>query len=190
MSRDREEELGFVARRIKQDGRGLAALDRTAVVFKRPLPYLYLAPEVFGGARIPYQAFDALPLAAEPFAAALDVVLEFAASQFTRDAIVALLRSPHLRFAHEGRRVSRDQVAALDRALSDRRYLGELDRLRQIARDWDGGGLALPALMAALSAAEALEPLLERAPASAHLRRLVAFLTSFARTEGLEGPMA
>ena len=46
---------------------------RTAVVFKRPLPYVYLASEVFGSAGIPFQTFDAIPLAAEPTAAALDL---------------------------------------------------------------------------------------------------------------------
>ena len=41
-----------------------------AVVFARPLPDLYLACEVFGGAGIPAQAVDPLPLAAEPATAA------------------------------------------------------------------------------------------------------------------------
>lgn len=184
VSRDREEELAFVARRIKQDGRSMAALDRTAVVFKRPLPYLYLAPAVFGGARIPYQTADALPLAAEPFAAALDLVLELVASGFTRRAIVALIGSAQFAFAYEGRRVSRRAVAALDRALSERRYLGEIDRLRQISRDWDGDALAAPALAAALAAAEALYPLVEGAPASIQFRRLQSFLTSHTPSEG------
>ena len=59
-----------------------ASLDRVAVVFKRPLPYLYLVREVFGSAGLPYQTFDAMPLAAEPFAAALDLVFEFVESRF------------------------------------------------------------------------------------------------------------
>ena len=45
--RDREEELVAVARRAGGD------LDRVAVVFARPLPYLYLAREVFGSAKDP-----------------------------------------------------------------------------------------------------------------------------------------
>src|SRR5205814_681197 len=73
--RDREEELVAIARQIKNVGAG-PALDRIAVVFKRPLPYLYLAREVLSSAGVAYQTFDALPLAAEPFAAALDLVLE------------------------------------------------------------------------------------------------------------------
>ena len=42
------------------------APERTAVVFQRPLPYLYLARSVFADAGQPYQALDSLPLAAEP----------------------------------------------------------------------------------------------------------------------------
>src|SRR5262249_41653338 len=76
--RDREEELVDVARRIRGDRPAveLAAAERTAVVFKRPLPYMYLAEEIFGSARIPFRVFDAIPLAAEPTAAALDVILD------------------------------------------------------------------------------------------------------------------
>ena len=56
-----------VARTIKQRAPEMAP--RLAVVFQRPLPYLYLARQVFGDAGLPYEAFDALPLAAEPVAA-------------------------------------------------------------------------------------------------------------------------
>ncbi|HXD73676.1 MAG TPA: hypothetical protein VN628_08070, partial [Vicinamibacterales bacterium] len=58
-SRDREEELVAVAKRLKADP---VDPERVAVVFERPLPYLYIAREVFGGAQIPYQTDDALPL--------------------------------------------------------------------------------------------------------------------------------
>ena len=84
--RDREEELVEVARAIEATA-GTAPLERTAVVFQRPLPYLYLARQVFPDAEIPYQALDALPLAAEPFAAALDLVFSFAhRGRHARDA--------------------------------------------------------------------------------------------------------
>ena len=83
-SRDREEELADVVRRIKARRResplDAPRLDRTAVVFGRPLPYVYLAREVFGAARVPFQTDDALPLAAESGAAALDLVLAFVSS--------------------------------------------------------------------------------------------------------------
>src|ERR1700681_2618791 len=58
--RDRTEELVAIARQLKADERSGAAVSahRTAVVFKGPLPYLYLAAEVFGAAGIAYEAFD------------------------------------------------------------------------------------------------------------------------------------
>ena len=65
---------------------------------QRPLPYLYLARQVLGAHDVSWQAVDALPLAAEPWAAAVDVVLTFAASDASRAAGVALLSTPLLRF--------------------------------------------------------------------------------------------
>ena len=119
--------------------------DRVAVVFKRPLPYLYLAREVFGGAGLPYQASDALPLAAEPFAAALDLVFEFVESGFTRASMVALLRSPHFEFRHGNERIDREAVAALDRELSEQRYLGGLERLQDVSGSTGAcGRLSMP----------------------------------------------
>ena len=142
--RDREEELIAVASRLKSGagwpGVGRASLDRIAVVFKRPLPYLYLAREVFGSAGLPYQAFDALPLAAEPFAAALDLVFEFVESGFTRRSMIALLRSPHFVFRDDDRPIDRDAIAALDRELSSRRYLGGLERLQDVLDAGAGTG--------------------------------------------------
>ena len=133
--RDREEELVTSRGGSRPTGATASAvpLDRTAIVFKRPLPYLYLAAEVFGAAGIPYQASDALPLAAEPTAAALDLVLDAVASNFTRGTLVALLRSPHFVFRHDEVEVTRESVGALDRALSEARYLGDLERLETLA---------------------------------------------------------
>ena len=59
-------------------------LERTAIVYKNPLPYLYAAAEIFRGAGIPYQMSDALPLAAEPTSAALDLILDTVSSRFSR----------------------------------------------------------------------------------------------------------
>ncbi len=173
-ARDREEELVGIARRLKADG----LERRAAVVYKRPLPYLYVASEVFGGARIPYDTSDTLPLAAEPFAAAVDLVFELVASSFTRTAIVALLRSPHFAFGGDSA-VSRDAVSALDRALSEARYLGDLERLSQLAAEWramDRQPKALPALDVAVAAAERLSPLRTPAPATEQIERLLLFL--------------
>jgi ATP-dependent helicase/nuclease subunit B len=98
--RDREEELISIARQLKADRRSGDAvpLERTAIVYKTPLPYLYAAAEIFRGAGIPYQMFDALPLAAEPAAAALDLILDTVAARFSRATLIALLRSPHFLF--------------------------------------------------------------------------------------------
>jgi RecB family exonuclease len=95
--RDREEELVAVAVRLKQERRAGtdAPLHRTALVVRRPLPYLYLARAVFADAGVPFEALDTLPLAAEPYAAALDLVLDAVTSDFTRASLMALLRSPH-----------------------------------------------------------------------------------------------
>ncbi len=169
VNRDREEELISVARRVKFDG-----LDakRVAVVYERPLPYLYLAPEVFGRASVPFQTADALPLATEPVVAALDVAIEFVSSQFSRDSILALLGSPHFAFDPPESNSS-SALALLDAALLDGRYLGELDALRSL-------GLETAAFRAAVSAAEELQGLLEPAPASRQIETLIRFFTAHA----------
>jgi len=170
--RDREEELVAVARWIDADalrGEG-AALERTAIVYKRPLPYVYGAAGVFASARIPYQTADALPLAAEPTAAALDLIVDVVASNFTRSAIVALLRSPHFVFMPAGVEVAPAAVSALDRRLSESRYLGDPERLAVVARAEPFG----PALDAALEIARELAPLAAKHPASQQLQRVLA----------------
>ena len=114
--RDREEELVDIARGVKQRS---ATLSRMAVVFHRPLPYLYLAQQVFGAARIPYQTLDALPLAAEPCAAALDLVFSFVLSEANRASTVEMLASSNWRFQDGTRVLLRSDVAALDDLLRD-----------------------------------------------------------------------
>ncbi len=176
--RDREEELVAVARRAATDPAP------AAVAFRRPLPYLYLAGKVFTDAGVAYQTHDALPLASEPFVAAVDLVAEFVLSSFARPAAVALLRSPHFEWSRPGRQVTRAAVAALDRVLSESRYLGEIDRLRQIAADGEDESAdrhalfetARPACHAVLEAAEELAPLRDAAPLSVHLDRFSRFL--------------
>jgi len=167
-NRDREEELIGIARRLKADrrehtGAGLdpPPLDGVAVVYRHPLAYLYLARSVFGAAGIPFQTSDTLPLAAEPFAAALDLVFDFVAASFTRSALIALLRSPYFTFA-DRMPIDRWAISALDRALSEARYLGELEHLSQLSIAWQAGGehrQVWPALHGAVSAAEELQRL-------------------------------
>ena len=132
MCRDREEELAEFARALKMSARA-TPLGRTAIVFQRPLPYLYLARQVFQDAQLPYQALDSLPLAAEPFAAAVDLVFSAIAADFTRGALVELLRSPHFAFTADGHTVTPDDVHALDRYLVKRKYLGDATRLAALA---------------------------------------------------------
>ena len=179
--RDREDELEALARRIKGDRRrGIKrSLDRIGLVVARPLPYLYLARDVFSGAGIPYEAGDTLPLAAEPYAAAVDVVLECAAANFTRRALMALLKSPHFRFSIDGADLDRASVAALDIAMAEQRYLGGLERLRALAETWTGA--AAPAATAAIAAATALAPLLDSRPMVDQVELLRAFLDAHDR---------
>jgi RecB family exonuclease len=127
IARDREEELRDVARTIRRraDAAGGALAAPMAVVFHRPLPYLYLAQQILTDARVPYQAFDALPLAGEPYAAMLDLVMAMARTGGTREATIALLRSPLLRFDVDDRLVSPRDVSALDAILSERRATGD-----------------------------------------------------------------
>jgi RecB family exonuclease/inactivated superfamily I helicase len=171
-SRDREDELSVLARRIK--GSSNAVLDRRAVVFKRPLPYVYLVRDVFSDGGIPYQTFDALPLAAEPYAAALDLVFECVASEFTREPLVALLSSPHFDFDVDGVSLARADVAVLNRALCDAAYFGGIAQLRQFAAS--ATSRVARAARAAVAAADELQTLTDAGPPSMQLRKLLAFL--------------
>jgi RecB family exonuclease len=167
--RDREEELIAVAGRIPLD----APLGRIAVVFKRPLPYLYLAPDTLGAAGVAYEAADALPLAGEPTASAVDLVLDAVSTNFTRASLVALLRCPHFQCAPA---LERESIAAFDRLLSEARYLGELSRLQGLTPI---AAAAQPAFDAAVAAARQLAPILEPAPASVQLNRVLTFLDAW-----------
>ena len=157
--RDREDELEAVARRVTADAHsaGGPPLDRIGLVVARPLPYLYLAREVFDGADLPFEALDTLPLAAEPYAAAVDVVLECVAANFTRRALMALLRQPHFRFD-----LDRAAVSRFDQCLAAQRYLGGLDRLTALTGTLTGA--ERQAADVALSIANELAPLLESRP--------------------------
>jgi RecB family exonuclease len=192
--RDREEELVAVARQLKADRRRgeSVPLERTAIVYKHPLPYLYAAAEILGGAGVPYRMSDALPLAAEPTSAALDLVLDAVASRFSRSTITALLRSPHFVFrgggpdsatdaaAEAGAEITRESVSELDRALSKARYLGELERLEALTAEWSNE-VARPAMDAALGVARALAPMTGTRPASEQIACLLTFWSAHVR---------
>lgn len=189
--RDRAEELTACARRIRGDRRAgrIVPPDRLAIVYRNPLPYLYLAGDVIGAAGIPWHSADALPLAGEPSVAAVDLVLEFVETAFTRNSIVALLRSPHYALGLGSPAVSRESIAALDRALSQARYLGDLSRLEALAAAWRVPA-AVEALDAALGAARELSPLLDAAPASRQLDRLRTFIVPHLRVLADDDPFA
>ncbi len=187
--RDREEELVAVARAAADS----ADPSRIAVVFQRPLPYLYLARYVFEDAGQGYRALDTLPLAAEPFAAALDVVLAFLLAEATRATTIDLLSSPHWRFAplEAGDVASRESVGALDVLLRERKYLGGWDRLAALAPVADEPAAQrgrsrrkpspAPAIAAAIAAAGALRPVLDATTASAQVRALIGFIAAHER---------
>ncbi|MFI5177634.1 MAG: PD-(D/E)XK nuclease family protein [Vicinamibacterales bacterium] len=199
VSRDREEELRDVARRIRRralDAGGVVP-DGTAIVFHRPLPYLYLAHQVLSDARIPYQTFDALPLAAEPFAAVLDLALAFARTGGTREAAVALLRSQLLRFDVRGARVGRRDAAALDAVLAERRATGEAATYPDEVEAFFGGAdrrdridraRAGRAAEAAAGAREALQPFRTAREASAQVGAVAALLRASHRPPAGDDP--
>ncbi|MBI3047141.1 MAG: PD-(D/E)XK nuclease family protein [Acidobacteria bacterium] len=188
VARDREEEVALFARLVRRDR---TALDRTALVVCRPLPYVYVAREVLRSAGIPSQMFDALPLAAEPFAAVLDLVIAAVAGNFARGPALALLRSPHLECG-ERPPAPRD-LAALDRALSEAGYLGGIEALDRLIAAWDegsgppaGAGRAVRVLR---GLAGELQPLCRAAPAAEHLDLLLTFLTHHERLPGNDDPL-
>jgi RecB family exonuclease len=175
VSRDREEELADFARDLKR--RRINGLDRTAVVFQRPLPYLYLARQVFPDAQMPYQGLDALPLAGEPFAAALDLMFSFLVSEATRPTLVALLRSPHFAFAVDGRALTRADIAVADRELRTMKYSGGWDRLNEVAE----GHPSISALRAASAAAAVIRRVTEASTASRQIETLLEFIAMHER---------
>jgi RecB family exonuclease len=196
--RDREEELAAVARIAAAED----ARDRTAVVFQRPLPYLYLARFVFASARQPYRALDALPLAGEPFAAALDLVFAFLIAEANRASTIDLLGSPHWRFADlDGSEPSiRERVAALDVLLRETKYLGGWDRLAALERHANppqrANGRAsrrvnpADAAKAAIAAGEALRPVRDASAASDQIRALLAFVAAHERLPDPDSPIS
>ena len=86
------------------------------------------AQQVLQSAGVPFQSSAALPLAAEPGAASLDLLMDVALSGDTRAALIVLLRSPHVQVLRpDGTVVDAAATAALDRWLAEQRYLGSLE---------------------------------------------------------------
>ena len=189
-SRDREEELGDLVRRIRvlHRERPDLPLDRIGVVVGRPLPYVYLAQGVFAGGGVPLQSRDALPLAAEPVAAALDLVFSAVSTGFASSPLCALLRSPYFGFVADSPQPAAADVAALELGLSAFDHAGDPGRLESLATAWDDQSLAPPrdprwtaagaarAARAGAIAVRALQPLAVAQPAGDALTLLLAFL--------------
>jgi RecB family exonuclease len=212
--RDREEELVDIVRTIKRrgagpdalEGQGGVALERIAVVFQRPLPYLYLARQTFAAAALPYQAVDALPLAGEPFAAAIDVLFSFALAEGTRGSLIELLGSPHWRFGTNDETGPQQSAAArrdcqsLDRVLRDLKYTGGWERLRALAEGFASALTESPtrrsslttgaayALQAAAAAADELRQIIDGSSASAQIKALLRFIAAHERRPEPEAP--
>jgi RecB family exonuclease len=205
--RDREDELVDVARRLKAERRAVLGESpaRSALFVRRPLPYLYVARHVFTDAGVAFEALDTFPLAAEPYAAAVDLVLDAVASDFTRASLLALLRSPHFDFAWHapeplnGSTAEAAVIAACDFALSEARYLGGLDRLDELIGQWASIGapahrderrrkLALPALTAVAAAARSVASLAAERRVVDQLSTLIDWLTHFDRPVPLDDP--
>ena len=195
VSRDREEELRDAARIIRaraaQDGGVLR--EATAIVFHRPLPYLYLAQQVLTEARVPYRAFDALPLASEPYAALLDMVLGVARTGGTRATAVELLRSRLLQFDVDGAPIAAKDVSAMDVALAERRASGDAGSFpgaveayfktagSRAAESREGG---VRAARAAAAAAGSLGGFRNADAASSQVRTILTFLRTQERLPG------
>jgi RecB family exonuclease len=200
VARDREDEVAGFARRVKAAVRrgALDRLDRAALVVRTPLPYVYVTREVLRSAGVPCQMFDALPLAAESWAAAFDLVCSAAGTSFARGPAIALLGSPHFRFDEGGERLTSADVAALDRALAEHGYLGQLASLRSLVEAWTASASvkARPKIAAAARAgrvlervASELEPLRSPLPVADHIRLLLAFMTGHDAPPGPDDPL-
>ena len=195
--RDREEEIAGFARYIKLlvRNREVESLERVALVVHQPLPYVYVMREVMRAAGIPCQIHAALPLAGEPYAAALELVLATVAADFARAPVVALLESPHFRFEGPQRRVSGGAVKALDRELAEAGFRGGADELRRLLSEWrksPGIWEHTPSPVPAASVLEAivaeLEALQTQVPRAHQLERLVRFLSVHERLPGPDEP--
>ncbi len=198
ISRDREEELRGAARVIRAAAAGGILQERTAIVFHRPLPYLYVAHQVMTDAGIPYQAFDALPLAAEPFAALLDLALAVARTSGARDASIALLRSTLVRFEVDNAAVGAGDAAALDLVLARRRATGGAESFPAEVEAFARGrtidrvdvNAARRAAAAAARSAEALAPYRTAESGSTQIAALASFLRRHERPVDPSDPWA
>ena len=155
--------------------------------YQRPLPYVYVARRVFEAAATPFSAADTLPLAAEPYAAAVNLVFEAASSGVSRAAVLRLLESPLLSWREDRRPLARRDIAVLEERLlragfdAGRDALARLDAEFRAHADQPSftGGAPVRlkrAFAAALAAADDLSSLSEMRTVAAHCIALGALL--------------
>jgi RecB family exonuclease len=200
VSRDREEELARIVRQLKWEassenrdsGTGEvgneARPDSWAVIVQRPLPYVYLARHTFEAAGVPWTASDTLPLAAEPYASAVDLVCDGALNEAARTSLIALCRCPHFRVIDE-RGGALDVLRDLDTVLDQAGFFGGFQRLREIlaSRVLEGEAATPGSSTARVGCAAArvqevvssLESLSQPARISEHTSALVALLDRY-----------
>jgi RecB family exonuclease/inactivated superfamily I helicase len=197
-NRDREDELSDVVRRLKvrftQEHCGTqpapaVPVGDTALVYQKPLPYLYLAGRIFGEARVPFQATDALPLAAEPPAAALDLVMACVLHDFRRHDVTGLLRSPHFDFSPVAGAFAPRDVREFDQWLRKSGFTAggtALDARLQEDPPVDTG--LRRAALAALAVRTELAPIAGQSTVTQQLATLNRFLDRYGVSEGESGP--
>jgi RecB family exonuclease len=187
ISRDREDELRDAARMIRRRAEHdeTAAGETAAIVCHRPLPYVYVAHQVLTAEGMSYEVADGLPLAGQPSAAMVDLVIAFARTGGTREAATALLRCGLLRFEVEGAAVQLADVSALSQALAGRRATGEADTyVAEVAawfadrptRDRARRAGAVAAARAAASIRAGLAPYRHAPSSSARVRAVTDFI--------------
>tara|TARA_B100001123_G_scaffold450778_1_gene623644 strand:+ start:22469 stop:25453 length:2985 start_codon:yes stop_codon:yes gene_type:complete len=183
--RDREEELLLVARAVKS-GSSRLKFAQKSVLFQVPLPYLYLARQVFDQAEIPFEMKDSLPLAAESYAANLDLIFDFILSNYSRPALIGLLRSPYFNFSLDSHIIDKNIVEKFDRALYKERYSGGHAALSQMVVKWNlkvahpsSSSYRDPELISVLEIVEALAADFERLRVQEHPSKIIKGITDF-----------
>ena len=142
-------------------------LSRTAVVFKRPLPYVYLARQIFSSAGVPQPD---LRRAARSPPNRMPRPSTWSSTRSTRASRgSALIGAPPLaavrRTARAAARSRSAALARLDRKLSEARYLAEPAELGRFAREWPSPGDLQRAAQAAAEVARRTRVALGRRPA-------------------------
>ncbi len=120
-ARDREEVLISITKLLKllAHKETLPEIDRIAVVVPNPLPYLYLAKQVFEQAGIPYQIQDDFPLSTEPYLSAIDLIFDFIERTTEYLPAFQLLRNPFFDF----HKINDNALLAMELELQQRKNI-------------------------------------------------------------------